>query len=456
MKDFWYRNKRSRGRSNRKLFFETFENRLVLSGAAFGSYVFGIDPGSNGVEVSAAKTVDILIDEEVVGTWGFRAIAYSFKEYDSNQYGIELSIGYLTSGAPSDGGNVFFDVWTEDGTATGSEDYEEFLGTVGIPYSLSNVPNSSMGVGWVHLYDDSDYEGDEVFYIHVAPHNQPENEVVLEVTIFDTEALVPFYAEVSDATEGDYVEVSITNLSNTYSLPLQGWLEDDTAFHYTSGPLEGADYYITGFVPTMTPSLSSMGYVSTIENAIHQPNRSFKVHLFIPNHPEATLSFDAIITDDDALAAHHDGYVTSTNSPLIKHAAAGVLANDNDPTAAVDSVVSGPVHGNVTVLADGSFTYSPYTNFHGIDSFSYQMSDGATYASATVTITVDSLPVATDDSFSVTEDNNLTVAIAGVLANDSDSDGDSLTAVKVADPSHGTVTLNANGSFTYTPNSPLI
>ena len=40
-----------------------------------------------------------------------------------------------------------------------------------------------------------------------------------------------------------------------------------------------------------------------------------------------------------------------------------------------------------------------------------------------------------------------------MLANDTDVDGDPLTAVLVAGPAHGTLTLNANGSFTYTPDA---
>ncbi|HUU02809.1 MAG TPA: Ig-like domain-containing protein [Myxococcota bacterium] len=61
-------------------------------------------------------------------------------------------------------------------------------------------------------------------------------------------------------------------------------------------------------------------------------------------------------------------------------------------------------------------------------------------------------PVATDDSYQILEDQTLTVNVAsGVLANDSDPDNDSLTAVLAVGPTNGTVFLNVDGSFTYTP-----
>src|SRR5207253_6725931 len=63
----------------------------------------------------------------------------------------------------------------------------------------------------------------------------------------------------------------------------------------------------------------------------------------------------------------------------------------------------------------------------------------------------DNAPVAVPDSYSTNEDTTLTVPPPGVLANDTDADGDTLTAVLVTGPIHGTLTLNPNGSFTYTP-----
>ena len=61
-------------------------------------------------------------------------------------------------------------------------------------------------------------------------------------------------------------------------------------------------------------------------------------------------------------------------------------------------------------------------------------------------------PIAVDDSYSVNEGETLSVPAPGVLANDMDPDGDHLTAVLYSAPTGGSLSLNADGSFTYTPN----
>jgi VCBS repeat-containing protein len=60
-------------------------------------------------------------------------------------------------------------------------------------------------------------------------------------------------------------------------------------------------------------------------------------------------------------------------------------------------------------------------------------------------------PAAADDSYTVAEDGTLDTPAPGLLANDTDADNDALTAALVGSPSHGSVTLNADGSFAYTP-----
>ena len=60
-------------------------------------------------------------------------------------------------------------------------------------------------------------------------------------------------------------------------------------------------------------------------------------------------------------------------------------------------------------------------------------------------------PTAAADSYSTNEDTPLSVPARGVLANDSDPDGDALTAALAGNATSGSVSLNADGSFTYTP-----
>jgi VCBS repeat-containing protein len=166
-----------------------------------------------------------------------------------------------------------------------------------------------------------------------------------------------------------------------------------------------------------------------------------------------TLTITAV---NDAPVGVADSY-TANEDVTLTVAAPGVLGNDSDPegSALTAALVVGPTHGTLTLNANGSFTYRPATNYNGPDSFTYRASDGSlNSAITTVTLTVNAVndaPVATGDSYSAVENTPLVVAAAGVLSNDTDADGDTLSAVLVSNPAHGTLTLNANGSFTYVP-----
>lgn len=154
--------------------------------------------------------------------------------------------------------------------------------------------------------------------------------------------------------------------------------------------------------------------------------------------------------------ATNDAYSTNEDTPL-SVAAPGVLANDTDADgdALGATLVNGVDHGTLTLNSNGSFTYSPAANYSGTDSFTYRANDGEANSSpATVALTIRAVndpPVARDDSYTTAEDTPLTVSAPGVLANDSDVEGSALTAQFASAPSHGTVTVNPNGSFTYTP-----
>ena len=86
--------------------------------------------------------------------------------------------------------------------------------------------------------------------------------------------------------------------------------------------------------------------------------------------------------------------------------------------------------------------------------FGFSASVPCAGAASTVTVTaVNDPPVALDDSYATPEDTVLTVEAPGVLENDSDVDGDGLTAQLVGDTTFGSLVLNSDGSFDYTPNA---
>jgi hypothetical protein len=94
-------------------------------------------------------------------------------------------------------------------------------------------------------------------------------------------------------------------------------------------------------------------------------------------------------------------------------------------------------------------------NFHGDVNFTYRVSDGSTNDDGTVTLTVNPMndaPVANGDSYSVATSGTVNVTAPGVLGNDTDVDGDGLMAVLVTTTINGVLTLNSDGSFTYTHN----
>lgn len=70
-----------------------------------------------------------------------------------------------------------------------------------------------------------------------------------------------------------------------------------------------------------------------------------------------------------------------------------------------------------------------------------------------VSVTVANAPVAVNDTYFAAAERTLTVPAPGVLGNDSDADSPTLQAAVVTGPAHGSLSLQANGAFTYTPSA---
>ncbi len=171
----------------------------------------------------------------------------------------------------------------------------------------------------------------------------------------------------------------------------------------------------------------------------------------------ATVSI-VVYGGNAAPVAYNESYAAPENTTLTV-VAPGVLTPDQDPDGdpITAVLVTGPSHGTLTLNADGSFGYTPATNYLGSDSFTYEASDGELDSNvATVILTVAQPPVAANQSYATAESKALTVAAPGVLTNSTDPSTTALTASVLAGPSHGTLTLNSNGSFTYTPTTNYI
>ena len=161
----------------------------------------------------------------------------------------------------------------------------------------------------------------------------------------------------------------------------------------------------------------------------------------------------------ETIALFESGTTSTTTA-----AATSVLSNDTDADAGdaallTATIGTSPLYGTLALNSDGSFTYTHDNSETTTDSFTYIPFDGKGYGlptvvSVTITPTNDA-PVAFPDSITVGVGQTTSLLTGGmnsVLANDTDADGDSLTAILVSDTSSGTLVLNPGGTFSYTQN----
>src|SRR5439155_1185249 len=151
---------------------------------------------------------------------------------------------------------------------------------------------------------------------------------------------------------------------------------------------------------------------------------------------------------------------------VLDSTAASVLANDTDAegNTLTATKLSDPAHGSVTLNADGTFKIGRASCRERVESSAYSASDkektngspdGKGSGTATVSTTVprvNSSAAAYTDRATVAEGGTITVldsTAASVLANDTDAEANTLAATKLSDPAHGSVTLNADGTFSY-------
>ncbi|RMF41942.1 MAG: tandem-95 repeat protein [Planctomycetota bacterium] len=170
----------------------------------------------------------------------------------------------------------------------------------------------------------------------------------------------------------------------------------------------------------------------------------------VSNGAAVTIQVNGV---DDPPVANDDAYSLGVGQTRLLN----VLDNDTDVDTFIDPrtivITALPVHGTAVVNQTGVIEYTADPGFRGIDSLAYTVKDGAGNVSneATVTLTINSAPVASNDTAFTFKNQPVNI---NVLSNDSDPDGtlDPSTVQVVVNPApSGTAVVEADGTITFTP-----
>jgi hypothetical protein len=217
-------------------------------------------------------------------------------------------------------------------------------------------------------------------------------------------------------------------------------------FEIVSGPSNGT-LSGSGATRTYTPNLNFVGSDSF----------TFRANDGSANSNTATVTI-TVGGQNDAPVAVDDTASTSEDVPLSIQVLANDTDDENDPLTVQSVAVTSATNGTVSISADKkSVLFTPSANFSGTGTFTYVANDGALDSNAAVVmvqvLAANDAPFALADSYNVSAfaPRTLQVPAPGVLANDSDAEGDALQAILQTSTSKGELNFKTDGSFSYTP-----
>ncbi|WP_374343912.1 Ig-like domain-containing protein [Azonexus sp.] len=276
---------------------------------------------------------------------------------------------------------------------------------------------------------EADYHGPDSFSYTLTDADGQSDTATVTLTVNPTSPLLDAVDDTATVDEDSVLESTVATNDAAGEAP--------ASYMLASGPSHGSLTFNADGSYTYTPEADYHGPDSFSYTLTDADGQSDTATVTLTVNPTSPL-LDAV---DDTATVDEDGALTDS-----------VAGNDQAGEAPASyMLVSGPSHGTLTFHADGCYTYTPEADYHGPDSFSYTLTDADGQSdTATVTLTVNPtspLLDAVDDTATVDEDGALTDSVAG-----NDQAGEAPAGYTlVSGPSHGSLTFNADGSYTYTP-----
>lgn len=313
-----------------------------------------------------------------------------------------------------------------------------------LTYSLNTAPpgmtiSAAGQINWTTSASDT---GDHPVTVQVTDPDGLGDSASFTVTVFQAGANL---VRLSDP--GNFSVVA----GDTLSFTLQGVSSDASAtlrYSKQTGPDDLSVTVTTGEVTWATDS-SDLGSFSVRARVTDQggvfDEKVFTIEVTDPPQP-ASLSNRA-----PDLAPIADRNITVGQSLTIQTSA-------TDPDGDTLDYVLLAAPAGMTINTSGQISFTAGVNQAGIHTVTVRVSDpldlSDTESFSLTVIGFNNPPVALDDGYDAEKGDTLSIPAAGVLANDSDPDSDALTAQLLAGPDFGSLDLNADGSFDYTPDNP--
>ncbi|MEM0519287.1 Ig-like domain-containing protein, partial [Aequorivita flava] len=215
---------------------------------------------------------------------------------------------------------------------------------------------------------------------------------------------------------------------------------------------------------TVQASGGTIPYLYRIDGGAYQSSGTFNnltagshtIDVLDANNCTAQVVVDIL---SNCIIAIEDINDTFMNLPVGGDVSTNDLNPDGPAGTEVFTLVTGPTSGTVVFNADGTYIYTPALDFVGADIFEYQICDGGNpiacdtafvYIEVLNTTTGNDAPIANADTNTTETD----IPVSGnVLVNDFDPDGDPISVTGNTNPTNGTVVVNPDGTYTYTPNA---